>query len=120
MWITRARARASGDEGQSSVELIALLPALAVIAALALQAIVAGATWWLAANAAREAARAQALGADPATAARAALPSTLRGHLRVGADTDAGRVRITLPIPSLLAGLRLGSVSVPAHMEAQR
>jgi hypothetical protein len=112
MW--RAR-----DDGQASIELIALLPALALIAVLAIQALLAGSTLWLTATAAREAARARALGGDPEAAARAALPSWSRGGLRVTTERADG-VRVRVEIPSLVAGLRLGSVSVPARMEPQR
>jgi pilus assembly protein CpaE len=122
MWTARERdGEGDGEAGQATVELIALLPALALIAALALQALLAGATLWLASGAAGEAARARALGADPEVAARAALPSPFRGDVRVATDgEDDDGVRVTVPIPSLLAGLRLGSVTIPAHMEPQR
>jgi hypothetical protein len=113
MWTAR-----DDDGGQASIELIALLPALALIATLAVQALLAGSTLWLTATAAREAARARALGGDPEIAARAALPSWSREGLRVTTAADGVRVRVE--IPSLIAGLRLGSVSVPARMEPQR
>jgi hypothetical protein len=119
MWIARE------EDGQATVELIALLPALAVVVALAWQALVTGETLWLASGAAREAARAQALGADPAAAARAALPSPLRRGLRVVDAGDDGGVRVVVPVPALVRagggrGLRLGSVSVRSRMEPQR
>jgi hypothetical protein len=114
MWTAR-----DDDDGQASIELIALLPALALIAAVAIQALLAGSTLWLTATAAREAARARALGVDPEAAARAALPSWSRAGARIAEDGDDG-VRVTVPIRSLIGGLRLGSVSVPARMEPQR
>lgn len=114
MWTAR------DDDGQASVELIALLPALALIATLALQALLAGSTLWLTATAAREAARARALGGDPEAAARAALPAWSRDDLRVTTDSDGDGVRVRVEIPSLVGGLRLGSVTVPARMEPQR
>jgi hypothetical protein len=113
MWIARE------EDGQATVELIALLPALAATITLAWQALLAGETWWLTSTAARAAARAQALGADPRAAARAALPSELRDDVRVrsaGAGGDAVTVRVAIPS---LAGGRLGSVSVSARMEPQ-
>jgi hypothetical protein len=110
MWIARE------EDGQATVELVALLPALALVIALAWQALLAGETWWLTSTAAREAARAQALGSDPRAAARAALPSELRDDARVRLHDDTVAVRI--PIPSLV-GVRLGSVSVSARMEPQ-
>ncbi|HWI71851.1 MAG TPA: hypothetical protein VNT55_07850 [Baekduia sp.] len=110
MWIARE------EDGQATVELVALLPALALIITLAWQALLAGETWWLTSTAAREAARAHALGNDPRAAARAALPTELRDGARIHLDDDTVAVRI--PIPSLVGG-RLGSVSVSARMEPQ-
>jgi pilus assembly protein CpaE len=109
----------NGEDGQASIELIALLPALALIATLALQALLAGSTLWLTATAAREAARARALGGDPGAAARAALPSWSREGTRVARDGGDG-IRVTVPIRSLVGGVRLGSISIPARMEPQR
>jgi hypothetical protein len=120
MWIAR------DQDGQATVELVALLPVLGVVVALAWQALLAGETWWLASTAAREAARAQALGADPVVAARAALPSGgLRRavRVRVGGEDEGGEgaVAVRLPIPSVVGGgVRLGVVSAHARMEPQR
>jgi Flp pilus assembly protein TadG len=117
MWIAR------DQDGQATVELVALLPVLGVVVALAWQALLAGETWWLASTAAREAARAQALGADPVAAARASLPSAgfrREVRVRVGGE-DEGAVAVRLPIPSVVGGgVRLGVVSAHARMEPQR
>jgi pilus assembly protein CpaE len=110
MWIARE------EDGQATVELVALLPALAAVVTLAWQALLTGETWWLTSTAARSAARAHALGGDPRAAARAALPSELRGDVRVRVDDDTVAVRV--PVPSLI-GPRLGSVAVSARMEPQ-
>src|SRR3954454_12630991 len=112
MWIAR------GEDGQASVELVALLPVIAGIALLAWQALMAGEAWWLAGSAAREAARASALGADPRPAAAGVLPAALRRGLRGragGEDGVAGRVRV----PAVRGALRVGSVTVRARMERQ-
>lgn len=116
-----SRARARADSGQASVELLALLPALGLIAALAFQALLAGETWWLASVAAREGARASALGRDAREAARAAVPGRFRpsSGLKVTSGSDA-TVTVKLPIPSLLAGVRLGTATGSARMEPQR
>ena len=66
------------EQGQASVELVALLPLL-VAGTLALsQLVLAGHAAWAASSAARAAARALAIGGDPALAARRALPGRLR------------------------------------------
>jgi hypothetical protein len=111
MWTAR------GEDGQATVELVALLPVLAAIGLLAWQVLVAGEAWWLAGAAARDAARAEALGADPRAAAAAVLPVELRDGLRVS-RADAG-VRVRVEIPRVFAGVRVGSVTARAAMEPQ-
>jgi hypothetical protein len=102
-----------GEDGQATVELVAVLPVLGLVALLAWQAVVAGQTWWLAGVAAREGARAAALGGDPAPAARRVLPEARVA--RAGADG----VRVRVAVPAVLAGLRFGSVTVRAQMAPQ-
>jgi hypothetical protein len=113
MWKTRA---GSGEDGQATVELVAVLPVLGLVLLLAWQAVVAGQTWWLASAAAREGARASALGGDPVVAARRVLPHGAGARVsRAGADG----IRVRLDIPHVFAGLRFGSVTVRARMEPQ-
>lgn len=113
MWKARA------EDGQATVELVALVPALVVAALLAWQAVVAGQAWWLAGAAAREAARAQALGGDPTAAARSVLPVALRRGLQVTPAGGGDGVRVRVAVPPVLAGVRFGSVTVKARMEPQ-
>jgi hypothetical protein len=113
MWKTRA---GEGEDGQATVELVAVLPVLGLVLVLAWQAVVAGQTWWLAGAAAREAARASALGDDPAVAARRVLPQGARVDAKPAPD---GSVRIKLAIPPVVPGLRIGSVTTRARMEPQ-
>ncbi len=93
------------ERGQASVELLATIPALALLVALAVQAALAGWTLWSAQNAAYAGSRAAAVGGDAESAALSALPDQLRGAAAVGAE-DAVRVKIAVPrvagsIPSL-------------------
>nr|MBA2349091.1 hypothetical protein [Solirubrobacterales bacterium] len=98
-----------GQRGQASVELVALLPILAVLCAVGWQMVVAGQTVWLAGTAARGAARAHALGRDADAGGRAALPVAMRGGLRVQTG-EGGRVSVRLRIPAVIpGGGRLGS-----------
>lgn len=93
--------RAQGTEserGQASVELLGTLPAALLVAALAWEVVLAGHATWLAGNAARVAARAQAVGADPEAAARGALPSYLRRHLVVESRGDRVHVEVRPPL----------------------
>ncbi|MBI5103733.1 MAG: pilus assembly protein [Solirubrobacterales bacterium] len=106
-----------GERGQASVELVALLPLLAVLAALLWQAVLAGQALWLAGSAAREAARAQAIDADPRAAARRVLPASLRAGLRVQAGE--GGVTVRLAVPSVVGRGTLTTVSARARLEPQ-
>lgn len=88
------------ETGQASVELVALLPLMAVLAAMGWQAVVAGHAVWSAGTAARAAARAVAIGGDPAAAARRTVAVSLRSGLRVRRDDD-GAVTVLLRVPRL-------------------
>jgi pilus assembly protein CpaE len=99
--------------GQASVELVATLPVLAALLAGCWQAVVAGHCWWLAGAGARAAARAEAVGANPRAAAREAVPAGRRPGLKVSEGRD-GRVTVRVQVPAVIAGMRLGSVSVTA------
>jgi hypothetical protein len=88
-------------EGAVSVELVATLPFLGLALLAAAQIAISGATLWSAAVAARAGARAQATGAQPAAAARRALPPPLREGATVS-DRDGIRVRVR--VPALLPG----------------
>src|SRR4051794_36965469 len=87
------------DDGQASVELVALLPLLGVIGLLGWQAVVAGQAAWLAAAAARAGARAAAVGRDPEAAARGWLTPALERGLVVEAGD---RVVVRVVIRSVL------------------
>ena len=111
-----ARARPEPEAGQAAVELVALLPVLAVLALLAWQAAVAGQAVWLAGAAARSAARAAAVGADPEAAARRALTPALRRGLRVSADD---RVVVGVAVRSVIGDRRLATVRMGAAFPEQ-
>jgi hypothetical protein len=94
--------RATGPQrGQASVELVAALPALLLVAALLVQLAIAGYAAWACANAARVAARADAVGRDAEAAARSALPRRLERGLAVRID-DGGHVNVRVRVPLLV------------------
>jgi hypothetical protein len=108
----RARGRALRDDGQAAVEFVALLPcALALLVAL-WQLALAGHAAWACANAARVAARADAVGRDAEAAARSALPRRLERGLEVR-TADAGRVNVSVRVP-LVVPWRRSPVTVGA------
>jgi hypothetical protein len=96
-----AEDRRPGEDGQASVELVAVLPLVVLLGALLWQAVVAGQALWLSAAAARAAARAAAVGSDAEAAARGALPRRLEEGLRVRAAGDGG-IRVAVRVPSVL------------------
>ena len=102
------------ETGQASVELVAALPFVLLVGLVAWQLALTGHTAWLCANAARVAARAEAVGRDPERAARSALPAGLEGGLRVE-RRKAGGVRVSVRVPFVLrrwrAPVRLGASS---------
>jgi pilus assembly protein CpaE len=106
------------QRGQASVELVAALPFVVLAGLVAWQLALVGHTAWLAANAARVAARADAVGRDPRGAARSALPRSLERHLRVRRH-PAGGVSVRVRIPILLRHWR-SPVSVGASTSLGR
>ncbi|MBJ7332619.1 MAG: hypothetical protein JHC95_22175, partial [Solirubrobacteraceae bacterium] len=79
----RLSSRLASRAGTATVEFVALLPLIVVLALGAWQALVAGQAAWLSGGAAGAAARAVAVGTDPKAAARGALPRSLRAGLVV-------------------------------------
>jgi TadE-like protein len=110
--------RAPPDAGQAAVEFVAVLPLVALVLALAWQAILAGHAVWAANTAARAAARAAAVGRDPTLAARAHLPTSLEPGLRISRPAGDA-VELSLRIPPVLPALRLGRVTATGHFRPQ-
>ena len=103
--------RGEPERGQASVELLGVLPILLLVGLAAWQLVLAGQTSWLAGNAARVGARAEAVGEDPAPAVRSALPADMRRGLRV--SSRDGRVSVRVRMPVVMRGwaspLRVGA-----------
>jgi hypothetical protein len=88
------------QRGQASIELVAMVPVVLLVGAVAWQLALAGQTAWLTANAARVAARADLVGSDASRAARSALPRSLEDGLEVSRLPDGGvRVSVRVPLP---------------------
>jgi hypothetical protein len=101
----RAARQTHPEGGQATVETVAVLPLVLLVAAIVWQLALTGHAAWLCANAARAAARAEAVGGDGEAAARSALPASLERGLRVWRAEDAG-VRVEVRVPLLLRSLR--------------
>jgi hypothetical protein len=105
----------SSHRAQASVELVAVLPALAVSLVIAAQTVVVGWALWSAGTAARAGARAEQVGSDAEAAARRALP----GSLRDGAAIHSGDgVRVRVRIPAIVPGVSLPSVSAASTLDS--
>ena len=81
------------------MELLGALPLVLLAGLVAWQLVLAGHALWLSAQAARVAARAEAVGESPAAAARSALPRSLERSLRVVRRREGGvTVRVRVPL----------------------
>jgi hypothetical protein len=93
----------ASEDGQSTVELVAALPALLLAGLLALQLFAVGYSLTLADGAAEAGALALATGRPAKAAARDALPAWAEDELEV--TVRGGRVSVRLRPPSPLPGL---------------
>jgi hypothetical protein len=106
------------EDGQVSVELVALIPLVVALAAMLWQAALAGQAVWLAGSAARAAARAEAVDGDAGAAARGVLPDGLERGMRIRTGDD-GAVEVRLAVRSIFGGGRLATISSKARFEPQ-
>ena len=88
------------ERGQASVELLATLPLVLLIALSLTQLLAVGYASVLAGNAAEAGALAMAGGGDARAAVRSALPGWSRAHGQI--SVKAGEVRVRLRPPALL------------------
>jgi hypothetical protein len=93
------------QSGQAAVELVAALPFVLLAGLIAWQLALTGHAAWLCANAARVAARAEAVGRDPRGAARSALPRGMERGLEVERRRSGG-VRVHVRVPLLIHAWR--------------
>jgi hypothetical protein len=91
------------ERGQATVELVALVPVVLLVTVVVAQLLAAGRCRDLAGHAAAAAAIALLQDADPALAARRALPGWSRSRLRV--RVQGRSVTVTLAPPALVPGL---------------
>jgi hypothetical protein len=110
--------RLRAPAGQAAVELVAVLPAVLAILAVAWQALLAGQAVWEVRVAARAAARANAVGGDARAAARAHLRPGLEPGLKVEAAAD-GDVRVSVRIPTVVPAIDLGRATATSHFRPQ-
>jgi Flp pilus assembly protein TadG len=95
------------ERGQAAIELVALLPVLALVVLLVWQISAAGHTWIVAQSAARAGSRAAEVGAPARDAARAVMPRSSGRPIRVTESTVKGsrRVVVSARAPTFLPGV---------------
>ena len=86
------------EDGQATVELLGVVPALLAAGLVVWQLILVGHAAWVSAHAARAAARAALVGEDAVAAAESALPAGLEKGLEVESNTTRTLVRVPIPI----------------------
>jgi hypothetical protein len=102
------------EQGQSTVELVAALPALLLVGLLALQLFAAGYALTLADGAAEAGALALAVGRPAGAAARDALPDWAEDDVDVSVDGGRVTVRLRPPSPLPMVADRLAVTSSAA------
>lgn len=118
---SRAAARASGrrrrsrrDSGSVTLETVGLLPVVLLVAVLAWQAALYGLSFVWVGHASNAAARALAVGADPAVAARDAVPASVADDLTVSPSPATATVHVRLAVPMVAPGVARLPVTVSA------
>jgi hypothetical protein len=92
-----------GSGGQATIEVVGMLPLLALVGVAVLQLLAAGAAHEYAGHAAEAGAIALADGRDAEDAARAAIPGWTRRRLEV--RVDGRRVHVRLRPPAIVGGV---------------
>lgn len=105
------RPRVADHRGQASVELVAAVPLVLLVGLAVWQATLTGHALWMCANAARVAARADAVDRDVKKAALSALPRTLERGATV--KRQGKRIRVAVRVPLVLHSSR-SSLAVAA------
>jgi len=96
-------ARLTGERGQSTVEAMGIMPVVGLIVLAIWQFGLVGYTYMLTAHAAREGARANAVGVGAVGIIREDVPKSWRDGMRCAiSDT---RVRVSIAVPAVLPGL---------------
>jgi hypothetical protein len=91
-----------GEPAQASIEVVALVPGLALVLLCVWQAAMAGWALTAAESASRAGARAALVGRPARDAALAALPASLRA--RATASESETRIVVTVAVPSVVPG----------------
>jgi len=103
------------DDGQASVELVAVVPVLLIATLVVAQLAVAGYALWSAGAAARAGARAGYVGGDAEAAARHSLPAPLRRGAQV---KDSNGLEVRVRAPALIPGIPSVPVTARAGLDA--
>lgn len=103
------------ESGQSTVELVAMLPMIATAAIATGQLLAAGAAREVAGHAAQAAAMAQLQGGDPSSAAEDAAPAWARDRMRI--ELKGRRAFVTVPPLTVVPGIAQ-ALTATAHADS--
>jgi hypothetical protein len=112
-----ARVVSGGQRGQAAIEVVGMLPAMAVVGLVLLQLLAVGYASVLAGGAAEAGALALAAGADARAGAKEALPGWSQARARIAVSRGAVEVQLRPPSPLRALAERL-EVSARAAVEA--
>ena len=112
-----ARVVSGGQRGQAAIEVVGMLPAMAVVGLVLLQLLAVGYASVLAGGAAEAGALALAAGADARAGAKEALPGWSQARARIAVSGGAVEVQLRPPSPLRALAERL-EVSARAAVEA--
>jgi len=109
--------RATVEAGQVAVETVVLVPLVLAVCLLAWQVALTALAFVWNGHAANAAARAEAIGEDPAAAARAAVPASIRDQVQVSVLGD-GTVKVIMQVPAICPGCTQlpGHISQTSHV----
>jgi TadE-like protein len=107
--------RPMSDRGQASIETVALLPVVIVLAVAAWQGILIGWTALEAESAARAGVRALQGGEEAGPAIGASLPASMRQGLRI--ERAGERLTVQVAVPSVVPGLGMRLAASAAVVE---
>lgn len=113
-----AQVNGRNDSGQASVELLAVIPLIAILGLGVWQAALAARSAVLAEVAARAAARATAIGTDARAAAYSSMPEGTLATIIPGRG-PSGVVRARVGVPLVIGSGRLGAIEASSAFAGQ-
>lgn len=116
----RRRAAGSDETGSTAIELVGVVFILVVVTCLLVQGLVIAQAGAATQKAARDGARALALGRDASVATRAELPEWAQVERISSSGGDSARVEVEIRVPIILPGITSHSFTLTRDAEMPR